>query len=69
MFRTVVIYCVNVVVNSPVKYSKQWWFIMLFILCRHREVCKKSPEDICAKTDNLGEVKFYKTLPSSRLSR
>lgn len=36
----------------------------------HKEVCKKSPEDICAKIDDFGDVKFYKTIPTAnRLSR
>nr|ASE55486.1 inhibitor of nuclear factor kappa-B kinase [Cyclina sinensis] len=36
----------------------------------HKEVCRKSPEDICARIDDHGEVKFYKTLPSAnRLTR
>jgi hypothetical protein len=40
------------------------------IVFRHKEVCKKSPEDICAKIDDHGEVKFYKTVPTTnRLSR
>ncbi|KAL4239867.1 hypothetical protein ACF0H5_000667 [Mactra antiquata] len=36
----------------------------------HREVCKKSPDDICAQLDDSGQVKFSKTIPSTtRLSR
>ena len=30
----------------------------------HREVCQKSPDDICAYHDSTGDVKFSKTLPT-----
>ncbi|XP_060588083.1 inhibitor of nuclear factor kappa-B kinase subunit alpha-like [Ruditapes philippinarum] len=60
-FGTVVFECITgyrpFLPNSP---PVQW----------HKEVCKKSPEDICAKIDDHGEVKFYKTVPTTnRLSR
>ncbi|XP_045212416.2 inhibitor of nuclear factor kappa-B kinase subunit alpha-like [Mercenaria mercenaria] len=60
-FGTVVFECITgyrpFLPNSP---PVQW----------HKEVCKKSPEDICAKIDDHGEVKFYKTVPTAnRLSR
>lgn len=36
----------------------------------HKEVCKKSPDDICARIEEHGEVKFSKTIPTTnRLSR
>ena len=35
-----------------------------FLLLRHREVCQKSPDDICAYHDSTGDVKFSKTLPT-----
>nr|UFQ90030.1 inhibitor of nuclear factor kappa B kinase subunit alpha [Haliotis discus hannai] len=36
----------------------------------HKEVCQKSPEDICAEMTNTGEVKFHKRLPApNHLSR
>ncbi|XP_052780366.1 inhibitor of nuclear factor kappa-B kinase subunit alpha-like [Mya arenaria] len=30
----------------------------------HKEICKKSPDDICAIVDDKGEVKFHRTIPS-----